>query len=632
MRKISLDTEVKWLDKEYSVALCGNDRFVRDPRFECYVVSVCDGAETWSGHPRDFNWEALNGAHLGSHNAAFDMSVVDQMVRLGKIPQIFPARWSCTANMTAALCQRRSLAAAVEFLFGVHLTKTARDDSSGKSWESMEADGTLPAFLEYARHDAYWCWRLMDEYMPKWSEFEQRISEHTIKMTRRGFPIDRSRVSKSREVLEYALRACEAKMPWIEAGRPPTSPKAIAEKCREVGIPAPPVKAREGEEAYEEWEAAFAPKFDWIQAVGRWRSIGKAIDSVDNLEARISEDDVLRYDMLYFGAATGRVTGRGYNVLNMRKVPLYFDDAYNWLEPDDEGGPPPGTAHIVDQRGWMVPPKGCLLGIVDSAQIEPRIAHWFAGNHRFLDKIRAGLPLYEAFARSVGWYDQPEPLKSNKSATELYKTAKACVIGGGYGIGTEKFVATAFKLAKLKIDLAQAEDIIHNRFRPSVPEIADKETGIWARLTRDFESSVGGDYCMELPTGRKLWYRNVRRERKVQIDKKTGLPVARWKTTAEFFNEKTQQIQRESLWGGALLENLCQAFGREVFMYQTLEIEDKLGFPVLLHCYDEGVAAIPEDSAAEALEAMIVEYSKTPPFAEGLPLAAEGKVADRYLK
>ena len=82
----------------------------------------------------------------------------------------------------------------------MHLTKTARDDSSGKSWESMEADGTLPAFLEYARHDAYWCWRLMDEYMPKWSEFEQRISEHTIKMTRRGFPIDRSRVSKSREV------------------------------------------------------------------------------------------------------------------------------------------------------------------------------------------------------------------------------------------------------------------------------------------------------------------------------------------------------------------------------------------------------------------------------------------------
>ena len=45
-------------------------------------------------------------------------------------------------------------------------------------------------------------------------------------------------------------------MPWIEAGRPPTSPKAIAEKCREVGIPAPPVKARDGEEAYEEWETA----------------------------------------------------------------------------------------------------------------------------------------------------------------------------------------------------------------------------------------------------------------------------------------------------------------------------------------------------------------------------------------
>ena len=71
------------------MALCGNDRFVRDPRFECYVVSVCDGAETWSGHPRDFNWSALDGAHLGSHNAAFDMSVVDQMVRPARSRRFF---------------------------------------------------------------------------------------------------------------------------------------------------------------------------------------------------------------------------------------------------------------------------------------------------------------------------------------------------------------------------------------------------------------------------------------------------------------------------------------------------------------------------------------------------------------
>ena len=81
-------------------------------------------------------------------------------------------------------------------------------------------------------------------------------------------------------------------------------------------------------------------------------------------------------------------------------------------------------------------------------------------------------------------------------------------------------------------------------------------------------------------------------------------------TTAEFFQRKGAADPARITLGRGLLENLCQAFGREVFMYQSLEIEDKLGFPILLHVYDEGVAAIPEDSADEALEAMIAEYSK----------------------
>jgi hypothetical protein len=630
-RIISLDTETFYDKDTYSVSKSGNWRYTHDDRFDCYMISVCDGSETWAGPTKDFNWESLRGAELLSHNAAFDSSVVRRLVELKLAPSdLYIPAWHCTANMTACLTGRRDLKNAASFLLGESVDKSVRDELSGKRWADLEADGTLDAALEYARRDAHLCYRLWTEFSPNWLPLERRISAHTIKMTERGFPVDRARLNADRATLEYALQACQKLMPWIEDGAKPTSTKAIAQKCRDENIPAPPVKSHDGgEEAFAAWEDAFSPVFPWIAAVARWRSINKMVGVIEQLEARIRDDGVLSYDLLYFGAHTGRVTGRGYNVLNMRKVPLYLSADYHWLEPDDEGGPPPGTAHIVDQRGWMVPPPGHLLGVVDSAQIEPRVAHYLAGNEPFLAQIRAGHPIYGAFAKQMGWYDNPGALKHDKAAATTYKTAKASVIGGGYGIGPGKFKGTAKKLANLDVTEERAREII-TEYRAKNPEI----TGLWDRLSREFAASVGGDYEVELPSGRSMIYRNVRRDSKLRRDKKTGKVTRRVETTAEFVVEKngTARLSREAMWGGSLLENIDQAFSRDLFMAQTLDVEDELGFPVLLHVYDEDVAAIPIDRAKEGLAAMIEVHRRVPDYASGLPLDAEGHLFDRYTK
>jgi DNA polymerase len=627
MRTIAFDTET-YYDEIVSVTKLGNYNYCRHPKFQLMLVSVTDGTESWAGLPGDFNWDSLNGAHLVSHNAGFDSEVVRAEQERGNIPKLNLAGWDCSADMSACLAKRRSLAAAIEFYYGERLAKNVRDNMSGKSLADLRAGGTLDETLRYALADAVWTHKLWTDQSPRWSDFERRLSRHTRLMCQRGIHVDMARVAADEATLREALARCEKELPWVAAGKPPTSTLAAAYKCREVGIPEPPVKAHDGgEEAFAEWETEYGPKYPWIAAIGRWRSINKMLPVIETLKARIRPDGILSYDLLYAGAHTLRASARGYNVLNMRKEPLCFSDDYSWLDLTADNRQPDCTKHAVDQRSWFVPPPGHKFAIVDSAQIEPRIVHWYAGNERLLGLVRRGYQIYDAYARSVNWYTDPTPLKENKAQAALYRMAKSVVIGASYGIGAKKFKETARKLAGLDLSPEQAFDVV-SAFRRENPEVV----GLWDRLTRDFEASVGGDYTVVLPSGREMVYKNVSRETRITRDPNTKLPRRRAVTTAEFFHEKTQRIVREALWGGSLLENITQAFARDIFLGQVLDVEQRLGYPCHLHVYDENVCVVPEQGADAALEAVIQAHSTTPEWAPGLPLSAAGGTAERYLK
>ena len=63
MRTIALDWET-FYDKVCSVKTLGNWAYTHHPDFQAYMVSVYDGNESWAGHPRELNWDALDGARL----------------------------------------------------------------------------------------------------------------------------------------------------------------------------------------------------------------------------------------------------------------------------------------------------------------------------------------------------------------------------------------------------------------------------------------------------------------------------------------------------------------------------------------------------------------------------------------
>lgn len=74
--------------------------------------------------------------------------------------------------------------------------------------------------------------------------------------------------------------------------------------------------------------------------------------------------------------------------------------------------------------------------------------------------------------------------------------------------------------------------------------------------------------------------------------------------------------------GGRLSENLSQAFARDIFKYGQLEAENQ-GYSVILPVHDELVCEVP-DTDGYSVHHLEEIMATVPPWAEGIPLAAEG--------
>ncbi len=83
---------------------------------------------------------------------------------------------------------------------------------------------------------------------------------------------------------------------------------------------------------------------------------------------------------------------------------------------------------------------------------------------------------------------------------------------------------------------------------------------------------------------------------------------------------------RTFTYGGKLDENIVQAISRDLLAWALLNVRD-----CVLHIHDEVICEVPQDSGW-GLDNLIKIMIKNPPWARGLPLAAEGFEGTRYEK
>lgn len=660
---ITIDFETLYNDR-YSVADTTYWHYCHDSRFDAYMVSIVSGRLSFVGSPEDVPWEDLKAYKIWcAHNSPFDRAVFERLQELGTIPKdVGPKAWVNTADLAAYLKCKRNLATASDVLLGKKMSKTIRNDMKGKVYNDIP-DEDKEKWKEYALLDSERANELWVKYKDQWPREEQLLSLHTSECVKRGVKVDVPYVKESLEALEYAVDYAARQIPWYgeEAKTPkgrtkmskgvpvlisPTSPTKLSLYARECDIPMPSstdVKSKE----FQEWEKEYGESFPVIKAIQTWRKCNRLLRVFEHIDKRTRDDGRMEFQLCYFGAHTGRWSGRpgggdyrnddekGLNMQNLPRDPVYLDDKYSVCSKEN-------AEHTINTRGVFMAPR--LLGVADLSQIEPRVLANLVGDREFIKKCGKGMSPYEVHARTSMGYDDPEPLK--KKNPIMYSLAKARVLALGYQAGWEKFIAMAYtyvgdkhfnqifmeptkevdqnhfltylkKFGKDKVSLFHAaSDDLKNIWVNSWLQVADYRTNnseivrFWAttgKRLKDDAYNMNDDHHIVLPSGRQLTYFSPSREGKANT---------------------VHGGARHYFYGGKLTENLVQATARDVHGAGIIRLE-LAGYSVIWHVHDEVICEIDDE---KDMEDIIEIISEAPSWLPHLPVAAEGDAMERYQK
>jgi len=640
-----------------SVDESGNWAYCRHPEWHAYLVSIFSPAYgiEYVGTVEDAPWERIAGFTWLSHNRNFDRHVYERLNELGKVPVPAWAEWHDTADLAVYSHLPRSLKKAASAAFGVKLDKDTRTLMDGRTWSEL-APAQQERMRQYAMEDAIACWLLWAKFEAGWPEHEREVSLHTGEIEFRGIPADLQAIRADIAVLETAKWHVQKAIPWYNAedkngdSVPLGSRKALNEECLKHGVTPPATTARKSKE-FLDWLDKFGARVPAVVELNRYRRIDRMLSGYRSLLARVRPDGRAAIGLKYGGAErTLRWSGTsGFNIQNLGKTPLYFDQEGKWLEPEVATD----ASLAVDLRSRFIAPNGRKLIIADLSQIEPRVLNWLVCNDQFLKLCAAGMSPYEAHARaSMGWTGG----NLKKENPTMYALAKARVLALGYGAGWSKFIemargylpteqefldvfgvtptaeqtdqflaylrwlsidwehgsATKALLAWRDLDDRTRSIWVNSwlqvrEFRRTNPGIC----GLWEKLDEALRSSES-DSILEntLPSGRVLKY--------FQVTSCLG-----WRSSPGNIFNPTQ-----STYGGLLAENMVQAIARDCFLHGILNLE-RAGFRVLFHVHDEVVVDAPMDARPEQV---VAELTRLPSWASGLPVAAEAEESTHYKK
>lgn len=597
---ITLDFET-YYDADYSLSKMTTEEYVRDPRFKVhgFALRVDDQPAQW--HPAEvLKLEAMR-VGIGqsacvAHHAQFDGLILSH--HFG----IRPALWLDTLSMARiALPHHRHSLDALSKAFGL----------PGKQYEKLaDVKGVrdpspvqLQALGEMSCDDAnktYAIFQQIKDYIPP-EEF--KVIDATIRMfTEPVLELDRADMEQYYEEVkarkETALEALGVTREDLQ------SAEKFAGLLAGIGID-PPTKEGKTGAIY-----SFA-KTDQFMRDAREGAYGDACEQLVNARLGVkSTIDETRCERLLSASSRGRLPvylryagahttrwsgGDGTNWQNFRRV-----------EPDGS----PGRIRQAIQA-----PRGYKIVVADSSQIECRLLNWFAGQHDVIQKFANKEDPYVGVASQ--FYGR-EITKADKAERG---TGKQLELSCGYGAGAETIVQTA-RLGiygppvTLTLEQGKRARDIYRSTHKAVTALWKQADTILQILESKSQITWGPGGCVEVADS-AIWGPN-------------GLPM--WYTDFAHGDGETFIRVRGSwrkYYGAKLVENLIQFLARIVLSQAMLRIAAR--YRPVNSTHDELMYVVPVDDE-HALEYVISELKRTPEWAPGLPLDAEGSEGERYSK
>lgn len=548
---------------------------------------IQDLVRRWLGDP---------DLRLVAHNAQFERVCLD---RNGS-----PTRW----HDTMAVAAEHGLPQSLEKLAQA-LGAEAKDPAGTRlinlfSKPNRKGDRMLPEdkpehwqqFCDYCVQDVE-VLRAVDRRLGEWpSATERQLWELDQVINDRGIAVDLDMARAGEQAAERNRERNKARITELTGVTNPRSVQQMMSWAQESGLELDNLRADTVTAALNTDELTETQR----EVLTLRQSL--ALSSSAKFSAAVlgaGSDSRLRGQFRFFGAHTGRWSGRGVQLQNLSRQSSEKESA---LIADLKLGE---DVSDIELRQLIRPMLTGPFTVVDFSAIEARVLAWLAGEQWMLDAFSAGRDIYVETGERMGGLTRDQ--------------GKVAVLALGFGGG----VGALESMNRGPMEGAQQ---LVGAYRDAVPRTRqfwhDLESAVadGGRAGRIGVERKGNHVRLWLPSNRAITYRDMTWDRWVQVDD-DGKKLFRegWRYTAGHGG-------RTPVWGGTLTENVTQAVARDVLGEAMLALE-AAGYRIVGHVHDE--VLIEGEHSVEEVAAIMCRGTD---WTRGLPLAAEGHRCDRYRK
>jgi DNA polymerase I-like protein with 3'-5' exonuclease and polymerase domains len=602
MPLVTLDFET-YYDKEYSLSKMTTEEYIRDDRFEVFGVSIKinDSHAYWITENIKEHLAGIDWAKCAvlCHNTQFDGAILSW--RYG----VKPKAWLdtlCMARAIHGVDAGGSLKALAErYELGEKGTEVI--SALGKRRVDFSADD-LARYGNYCINDVNLTNSLFNRLVTKVPAKELKVIDLTLRMfieptLELNLPLLEDHLQTVKDKKAKLLSAADADRDSL------MSNDKFAGLLVALGVDPPKkISPRTGKETWafaksdEEFKALLEHVDTRVQIL-----VGARLGTKTTIEETRTQrfiDIALRGDLpvpiKYYAAHTGRWGGD--DKINLQNLPAR-------------------GANAGRLKSAIMAPEGYVMIDCDSSQIEARTVAWLAGQQDLVDAFEKGEDVYKIMASAI----------YGKAVEDITKeerfVGKTTILGAGYGMGPLKF-QTQLQMFGVSTELEECKRII-KVYRETYPFIPD----LWKQAQRCVEAIItkkaapfGAVDAVQfdpresgflLPSG--LWqrYEGLRKtedsEGKAQYEYKT-------------------RKGNVKVYGGKVVENICQAVARCVIAEQMVRISKR--YRVVLTVHDAIACIAPESEAAEAQQYVEECMRWRPEWASTLPLNCESGVGKSY--
>ena len=605
MDLITLDFET-FYDRDFSLRKMTTEAYVRDPRFEVIGVGVKLNKQPteWASGTHEEIKEYLKGfpwetAMLLCHNTMFDGAILSWRF------DIRPRMYTDTLCIARALhgTEARASLAAVSERYGVGTKGYEVLNALGKRRGDF-APEDLDRYGDYCVNDVDLTYKLFSIMAKRFPREELRLIDATLRMfTEPTLDLDRDLLRSHLQDVKKRKEDLLADAGITDKKDLMSNPK-FAELLKGFGVK-PPMKISPTTEketfAFAKNDEAFKllleHEDDRVQALVAAR-LGTKSTLEETRTQRfidIADRGLLPVPVRYYAAHTGRWGG---------------DDKINLQNLPSRG---PNGKKL---KGSIVAPEGHSLIDCDSSQIEARVLAWLAGQDDLTKQFADGEDVYKYMASSI--YNVPV---DGVSKDQRF-VGKTTILGAGYGMGAVKFQAQLQGMG-VYIELDEARRIIQvyrdangsisSLWRAANNTVQYLQRGDAVDFGRKGILTVDANHsAIILPSGLPMFYH--------------GLAAEKSERGYEYTYKTRKGPNR--IYGGKVVENVCQAVARCIIGHQMLLIAKR--YKVVLTVHDSVVACVTDDELDTARAYVEECMNQIPKWAEGLPITCESGVGKSY--